>query len=99
MDATGDKVLQAALKKYQINASWTQYALYLVYSDEERCLGLDEKPFILFQQLDEEGQKPMFMLRKTNIAPVDESEDAPESASQSDDQLRGSASHTETNWI
>ncbi|KAF7551245.1 hypothetical protein G7Z17_g5186 [Cylindrodendrum hubeiense] len=65
------KVLPAALKKYQINAPWDQYALYIVYGDQERCLGLNEKPLILFKQLDKEGKKPMFMLRKTTSAPAD----------------------------
>lgn len=65
------KVLPAALKKYQINAPWDQYALYIVYGDQERCLDMDEKPLILFKQLDKEGKKPMFMLRKTNSAQVD----------------------------
>jgi hypothetical protein len=58
------KVLPAALKKYNINAPWEQYALYIVYGDQERCLGMQEKPLILFKQLDKEGKKPMFMLRK-----------------------------------
>jgi hypothetical protein len=58
------KVLPAALKKYNINADWRQYALYIVYGDQERCLGMDERPLILFKQLDKEGRKPMFMLRK-----------------------------------
>lgn len=71
MDDPCHKVLPAALKKYQINAPWDQYALYIVYGDQERCLGLDEKPLILFKQLDKEGKKPMFMLRKTNTAPLD----------------------------
>ncbi|KAK4140515.1 uncharacterized protein C8A04DRAFT_14884 [Dichotomopilus funicola] len=66
MDDPCYKVLPAALKKYQINAPWDQYALYIVYGDQERCLALDEKPLILFKQLDKEGKKPMFMLRKTN---------------------------------
>lgn len=74
------KVLPAALKKYQINAPWDQYALYIVYGDQERCLGLEEKPLILFKQLDKEGKKPMFMLRKTNPAQVDISGEAPGSA-------------------
>ncbi|OAA57257.1 MAPKKK cascade protein kinase regulator Ste50 [Cordyceps fumosorosea ARSEF 2679] len=65
------KVLPAALRKYQINAPWDQYALYIVYGDQERCLAMDEKPLILFKQLDKEGKKPMFMLRKTTSAPVD----------------------------
>jgi hypothetical protein len=80
MDDPCYKVLPAALKKYQINAPWDQYALYIVYGNEERCLGLDEKPLILFKQLDKEGKKPMFMLRKTNNAPADGSGDAPGSA-------------------
>ncbi|KAH7140765.1 hypothetical protein EDB81DRAFT_64597 [Dactylonectria macrodidyma] len=71
MDDPCYKVLPAALKKYQINAPWDQYALYIVYGDQERCLGLDEKPLILFKQLDKEGKKPMFMLRKTTSAPAD----------------------------
>lgn len=29
-----------------------------------RCLGLEEKPLMLFKQLDREGRKPMFMLRR-----------------------------------
>lgn len=74
MDDPCHKVLPAALKKYQINAPWDQYALYIVYGDQERCLGLDEKPLILFKQLDREGKKPMFMLRKTNNAQLDSGE-------------------------
>lgn len=63
------KVLPAALKKYNINAPAEQYALYIVFGDQERCLERDEKPLILFKQLDKEGKKPMFMLRKTNAHP------------------------------
>ncbi|KAL8788934.1 MAG: hypothetical protein Q9213_001457 [Squamulea squamosa] len=64
------KVLPAALKKYNINADWRQYALYIVFGDQERCLGMEEKPLILFKQLDREGRKPMFMLRR-HAAPVE----------------------------
>lgn len=64
------RVLPAALKKYNINADWRQYALYIVYGDQERCLGLEEKPLILFKQLDREGRKPMFMLRR-HAAPME----------------------------
>lgn len=63
------KVLPAALKKYNINEPAEQYALYIVFGDQERCLERDEKPLILFKQLDKEGRKPMFMLRKTNAHP------------------------------
>lgn len=64
------RVLPAALKKYNINADWRQYALYIVHGDQERCLGLEEKPLILFKQLDREGRKPMFMLRR-HAAPME----------------------------
>lgn len=64
------KVLPVALKKYNITADWRQYALYIVHGDQERCLGLNERPLILFKQLDKEGRKPMFMLRK-HAAPVE----------------------------
>ncbi|KAI0019035.1 hypothetical protein F4780DRAFT_771475 [Xylariomycetidae sp. FL0641] len=87
MDDPCYKVLPAALKKYQINAPWDQYALYIVYGDQERCLGLEEKPLILFKQLDKEGKKPMFMLRKTNTASVDS--ETPGSAGLSSGNARG----------
>ncbi|KAK7509862.1 uncharacterized protein IWZ02DRAFT_69239 [Phyllosticta citriasiana] len=64
------KVLPVALKKYNITADWRQYALYIVHGDQERCLGLNEKPLILFKQLDRDGRKPMFMLRK-HAAPIE----------------------------
>ncbi|KAI9671993.1 MAG: Adaptor for signal transduction [Trizodia sp. TS-e1964] len=70
MDDPCHKVLPAALKKYNIDADWRQYALYIVYGDQERCLGLEEKPLILFKQLDREGRKPMFMLRR-HAAPLE----------------------------
>lgn len=58
------KVLPAAMKKYNISDDWRLYALYIVYGKEERCLAMDERPLILFKQLDKEGKNPMFMLRK-----------------------------------
>lgn len=74
------KVLPAALKKYNIHAPWEQYALYIVYGDQERCLGMEEKPLILFKQLDKEGKKPMFMLRKISQNPDAQPGDGPGSA-------------------
>lgn len=65
------KVLPVALQRYNINDDWRQYSLYIVYGDQERCLGLEEKPLMLFKQLEREGGKPMFMLRK-HAAPVGE---------------------------
>lgn len=56
--------ISQALKRYNITDDWRQYALYIVHGDQERCLGLEEKPLLLFKQLDKEGRKPMFMLRR-----------------------------------
>lgn len=56
--------VQQALKRYNITDDWRQYSLYIVHGDQERCLGLQEKPLMLFKQLDKEGRKPMFMLRR-----------------------------------
>lgn len=58
------KVLPAALRKYNIQGDWRQYALYIVYGDQERCVGLEEKPLFLFKDLEARGKNPMFMLRK-----------------------------------
>ncbi len=66
MDDPCWKVLPAALKKYKINHPPEEYALYIVYGDQERCLEREEKPLILFKELDRQGRKPMFMLRRTN---------------------------------
>ncbi|KAI9714119.1 MAG: Adaptor for signal transduction [Chrysothrix sp. TS-e1954] len=70
MEEPCHKVLPVALQKYHIQDDWRQYSLYIVYGDQERCLGLDERPLILFKQLANEGKKPMFMLRK-HAAPQD----------------------------
>lgn len=64
MDEPCRNVLPVALKKYHIDDDWRQYSLYIVHGDQERCLGLQEKPLILFKQLVSENKKPMFMLRK-----------------------------------
>jgi hypothetical protein len=64
------KVLPAALRKYKINAPWESYALYIVYGDNERCLGMDEKPLVIVKMLGTEGKNPMFMLRKICPSPA-----------------------------
>lgn len=62
------KVLPAALRKYDVKQDWRQYSLYIVYGDYERVVGLEEKPLALFKELEKEGKKPMFMLRK--LSPI-----------------------------
>lgn len=64
------KVLPYAVEKYSgtlrskgYPLDWRQYALYIVIGDQERAVGLDEKPLVLFKTLDREGRKPLFILR------------------------------------
>ncbi|KAK3374691.1 hypothetical protein B0H63DRAFT_480742 [Podospora didyma] len=65
MNDTTTKILPAALRKYKINAD-DSYSLYLLYQDsgEERLMLPEDKPLLLFKQMDKLGKKPMFMLRK-----------------------------------
>jgi len=74
MDDPTSKVLPAALHKYNINAPPSDYALYIVYGDKEHPMGLAEKPLRLFKQLEKEGLKAMFMLRKLASRPPTKSE-------------------------
>jgi hypothetical protein len=58
------KVLPDVLRTYNIQADWRRYALYIVYGDQERDVGWDELPLRLFKNLDRQGLKPQFMLRR-----------------------------------
>lgn len=64
MDDPCYKVLPAALRKYKISGDWRQYALMVCYGDQERVLGLEEKPLIIFKELQDAGKRPVFMLRQ-----------------------------------
>ncbi|KAK9478048.1 hypothetical protein V1514DRAFT_281591 [Lipomyces japonicus] len=57
------KVLPAVLKGHNIVDDWRQYALLVCYGDQERVLGLDEKPLSVMKDLQEQGKQPVFMLR------------------------------------
>jgi CheY-like chemotaxis protein len=64
MDDPCSKVLPAALKKYNIQDDWRKYALYIVMGDDERFIGMNERPLLIFKELGKQGKKPIFMLRK-----------------------------------
>ncbi|KAG9297965.1 hypothetical protein G9A89_018793 [Geosiphon pyriformis] len=57
------KVLLAALKKYKLTDDWRQFALFICYGKEEKCLSYEEKPLLLFQKLKEQNLNPVFMLK------------------------------------
>ena len=64
MEDTCYKILPAALNLCNINSDWRQYSLYIEYGDQERYVGLQEKPLIVCKQLDRHGRRPKLMLRK-----------------------------------
>ncbi|KAK9383743.1 uncharacterized protein V2V93DRAFT_362625 [Kockiozyma suomiensis] len=57
------KVLPTVLKGHRINDDWRQYALLVCFGDQERLLGLDEKPLGVLKELQDQGKQPVFMLR------------------------------------
>ncbi|KAK9467156.1 hypothetical protein V1512DRAFT_262083 [Lipomyces arxii] len=57
------KVLPAVLKGHKINDDWRQYALLVCFGDQERIIGLDEKPLSVLKELQDAGKQPVFMLR------------------------------------
>ncbi|ODV83550.1 hypothetical protein CANARDRAFT_29782 [[Candida] arabinofermentans NRRL YB-2248] len=60
------KILQAAMKRHNLEASeWKKYALVICYGgDQERVLGYDERPVLVFRELHELGLSPSIMLRQ-----------------------------------
>ncbi|KAL9625390.1 MAG: hypothetical protein Q9160_000453 [Pyrenula sp. 1 TL-2023] len=64
-------VLPQALRRYNIEADrWREYELYIVASDLERVVSLEEKPLLLFREYDRDGKKPVFMVRKRTQSPL-----------------------------
>ncbi|OBZ89113.1 hypothetical protein A0J61_02850, partial [Choanephora cucurbitarum] len=67
LDDPTSKVIISALKKYNVNSDWQQYALWIQYGQsdnmQERALGYDEKPLRISQKLKEAKQNPVFVLK------------------------------------
>lgn len=59
------KIIQAAMKSHGLDISeWNNYALVIVYGDQERVLDYEEKPVVVFRELSEMGLNPSMMLRQ-----------------------------------
>lgn len=56
------KVLSDALKKYDVQADLRLWSLWLIDGDQERCLGLNERPLAIFRDLTKGGRKPGFVV-------------------------------------
>lgn len=60
------KILQAAMRSHKLDKSaWRNYVLIICYGgDKERVLRYDEKPVVVFKELNELGLSPSMMLRQ-----------------------------------
>lgn len=70
------KILQAAMRSHRLDRSeWRNYVLVICYGgDKERVLRYDEKPVVVFKELNELGLSPSLMLRQ-----VEETDDTGDS--------------------
>lgn len=58
------KILTQAMKRHHIpEQDWSKYVLVICYGDRERILKLDERPVVIFKELQEVGKHPAIMLR------------------------------------
>lgn len=58
------KVMSDAFKKYDVHADVRLWSLWLIDGDQERCLGLNEKPLTIFRELTKDGRASGFVLRR-----------------------------------
>lgn len=60
------KILQSAMRSHRLDKSeWRKYVLVICYGgDKERVLRYDEKPVVVFKELNELGLSPSMMLRQ-----------------------------------
>lgn len=56
------KVLSDVLKKHDVQADLRSWSLWLIDGDQERCLGLNERPLTIFRDLTKVGRKPGFIV-------------------------------------
>lgn len=64
MDDPCTKILPVVMKKYKIHDDPAYYRLLVSYGDRQRELRPDEKPLYVFKELQDAGERPVFMLRQ-----------------------------------
>ncbi|KAI9229475.1 MAG: hypothetical protein DHS80DRAFT_13916, partial [Piptocephalis tieghemiana] len=57
------RVLELALRKYDIQDSWNNYSLLIIHGVRERYMDYSERPLSFFQRLQAAGENPIFMMR------------------------------------
>ena len=69
LDLSYDKVLIVGLASHGGSADWREYDLYIVHDNLQYRVGLEEKPWEVFQKFAAQGKDPVFMARKRNGPP------------------------------
>ncbi|GME82345.1 unnamed protein product [Ambrosiozyma monospora] len=71
------KILQSAMKRHNLDQNeWKNYVLVICYGgDQERIIGYDEKPVVVFKELNEMGLNPSMMLRQVDDDDYDDDSD------------------------
>lgn len=60
------KVLPLIARRHNVRGDWRGVGLVVCYGDQERMVGLEEKPLLIFKELLREGKNPVFMIREDN---------------------------------
>ncbi len=62
------RVLPAYLKTTGIEGDWHEYSLFIIHEGQERRVGPNERPIVLFNALNRRGRNPMFVLRRNTAS-------------------------------
>lgn len=60
------KVLPLIARRHKVRGDWRGVGLVVCYGDQERMVGLEEKPLAIYKELQSQGKNPVFMIRENN---------------------------------
>ena len=60
------KMLPLIARRHKVRGDWRGVGLVVCYGDQERMVGLEEKPLAIYKELQREGKNPVFMIREDN---------------------------------
>ncbi|KAF5110599.1 hypothetical protein DV495_003919 [Geotrichum candidum] len=60
------KILPQIARRHKVRGDWRGVGLVVCYDDQERMIGLEEKPLAIYKELQREGKNPIFMIREDN---------------------------------
>ncbi|KAI8050271.1 hypothetical protein BDF22DRAFT_696372 [Syncephalis plumigaleata] len=66
LESTSQQILDMALRKYNLMDDGKNYTLFIVHSNRKRYFGLEDRPLKFYQQLQQAGENPMFVMKPNN---------------------------------